>query len=304
MAHPADHSLFAGGGDVGRLMRLIDWSATPLGPPEQWPQSLRAVIRILLTSRYAMWMGWGPELAFFYNDAYGQMSLGAKHPWALGRPSQEVWAEIWPQIGPRLDKVLATGEATWDERLLLFLERSGYKEETYHTFSYSPITDDDGVIRGNLCVVTEETARVIDERRLALLNELGAELGAAKTEDDVFRAARRSLATDARPLPFTLVYLFAPDGSVRLVSTSGLPALVPVRREATLGELAASWELDPSHGWETMEVVPAPAFVDWPSRPWDKPSNQVFVVPIRHQAQAGTAGVFIAGVNPYRRVDD
>ena len=111
-------TLFAGGGEMGALMRAKDWSATPLGSPELWPQSLRAVIRILLTSRYAMWMGWGPELTFFYNDAYGQMSLGAKHPWALGRPSQEVWAEIWPQIGPRLDKVLATGEATWDERLL------------------------------------------------------------------------------------------------------------------------------------------------------------------------------------------
>jgi len=296
--------LFAGGGEMGALMRAKDWSTTSLGPPEQWPQSLRAVIRILLTSRYAMWMGWGPELTFFYNDAYGQMSLGAKHPWALGRPSQEVWAEIWPQIGPRLDKVLATGEATWDERLLLFLERSGYTEETYHTFSYSPIADDGGVIRGNLCVVTEETARVIDERRLALLNELGAELAAAKTEDDVFRAARRSVATDARPLPFTLVYLFAPDGSARLVSTTGLPPSTPLEKETTLGQLAVSWGLDASHGWETMEVVPAPVFVDWASRPWDKPSNQLFIAPIRHQAQAGTAGVFIAGVNPYRRVDE
>jgi hypothetical protein len=111
-------------------------------------------VRLLLTSRYAMWMGWGEDLTFFYNDAYGSMTLGAKHPWALGRPSREVWAEIWPQIGPRIEHVLTTGEATWDESLLLFLNRSGYREETYHTFSYSPITDDAGVIRGHFCVVT------------------------------------------------------------------------------------------------------------------------------------------------------
>ena len=135
----------------------------------------------MLTSRYAMWMGWGPDLTFFYNDAYARMTLGAKHPWALGRPASQVWAEIWPDIGPRIEHVLATGEATWDEGLLLFLERSGFPEETYHTFSYSPLHQDDGRIAGMFCVVTEETNRVIGERRLALLRELGA---AARVEPD------------------------------------------------------------------------------------------------------------------------
>src|ERR1700752_4638269 len=110
--HPA---LFSAAGEVADLMRGTDWSATSLGPPETWPHSLRTVIRILLTSRYAMWLGWGPDLRVFYNDAYAAMTLGAKHPWAFGRPAREVWAEIWPQIGPRIDKVLETGEATWDE---------------------------------------------------------------------------------------------------------------------------------------------------------------------------------------------
>jgi hypothetical protein len=99
-------TLFEGGGEVGALMRDKDWSASSLGPPEQWPQSLRTVVRIVLTSRYAMWLGWGPDLAFLYNDAYAHMTLGAKHPWALGRPASEVWAEIWPQLAPRIDKRL------------------------------------------------------------------------------------------------------------------------------------------------------------------------------------------------------
>ena len=127
------------------------------------------MLRILVTSRYAMWMGWGPELTFFYNDAYRSLTLGVKHPWALGQPATKVWAEIWQDIGPRAESVMRTGEATWDEGLLLFLERSGYPEETYHTFSYSPLPDDDGRIGGMLCVVTEETERVIGERRLATL---------------------------------------------------------------------------------------------------------------------------------------
>ena len=124
MAQPGNP--FVGTSEMAERMRAFDWPSTPLGPVDAWPTSLRTVVQVLLTSRYAMWMGWGPELTFLYNDTYGQMTLGAKHPWALGRPSRQVWSEIWPQIGPRIHKVLQTGEATWDEALLLFLERSGY----------------------------------------------------------------------------------------------------------------------------------------------------------------------------------
>src|SRR5690606_23099971 len=145
--------LFANGGEVGELARSIDWGATPLGPVEAWPQSLQTAVRILLTSRFSMWMGWGEDLVFLYNDAYRRDTLGRKHPWALGRPASQVWAEIWPDVGPRIRTVLETRSATWDEALLLFLERSGYPEETYHTFSYSPLTDDDGAIAGMFCVV-------------------------------------------------------------------------------------------------------------------------------------------------------
>src|ERR1700712_2090609 len=134
-------SFLAGGGEMGALMRLKDWSQSPLGAPDAWPQSLKTVVRIMLTSRYAMWMAWGPELSFFYNDAY-RPTLGVKHPQALGVPAPKVWAEIWQDIGPRIGAVLDSGEATWEQALLLFLERSGYREETYHTFSYSPLADE------------------------------------------------------------------------------------------------------------------------------------------------------------------
>ena len=127
-----------GGGDMGERIRAYDWSKTPLGPIIRWPQSLRTVVNILLSSRYAMWMAWGRELTMLYNDAY-RPTLGIKHPWALGMPASEVWPEIWPDIGPRVETVLETGQATYEEALLLFLQRSGFPEETYHTFSYSPL---------------------------------------------------------------------------------------------------------------------------------------------------------------------
>src|ERR1700742_2816721 len=134
---PVDLIFPAAGGELAALMREKDWAATPLGAVERWPATLIATVRMLLTSRFAMWMGWGPELTVFYNDAYRTDTLGTKHPWALGRPASEVWREIWPEIGPRITSVLETGRATWDESLMLFLERAGYPEETYHTFSYS-----------------------------------------------------------------------------------------------------------------------------------------------------------------------
>jgi len=239
---PAD-ALFEGGGEMGARMRGEDWAATPLGPPASWPRSLRTVVRILLTSRYAMWMGWGTELSFFYNDAY-RPTLGTKHAWALGSPAQRVWAEIWPAIGPRIAAVLSTGRATWDEGLLLFLERSGYPEETYHTFSYSPLPDDQGGIGGMLCVVTEETERVIGERRLALLREVASGLAASIGTDEVFSAVARCLAAEPRDLPFTLTYLFdAEGGRARLACRTGIAAGHPAAPEEVELAAASGWPL-------------------------------------------------------------
>ncbi len=101
----------------------------------------------MLTSRFTMWMAWGPELTMMYNDAYARTTLGKKHPWALGKPASKVWPEIWADIGPRIDRVLETGEASWDETLPLIVERSGYPEETYHTFSYIPLVARTGELR-------------------------------------------------------------------------------------------------------------------------------------------------------------
>ena len=110
----ADRGFLAGGGEMGARMHQLDWSSTPLGSPQRWPQSLKTIVRVMLDSRYAMWMLWGPDLTFFCNDAY-LPTVGIKGSWVLGARSDKVWEEIWPDIGPRIDRVLEQGQATWDE---------------------------------------------------------------------------------------------------------------------------------------------------------------------------------------------
>ena len=106
MIDQSSNKFLSANGEIERLMRTLDWTKSELGSIESWPQSLRTVVRIMLDSRYAMWLGWGPNLTFLYNDAYAKMTLGPKHPWALGRPAREVWREIWSDIGPRAEAVL------------------------------------------------------------------------------------------------------------------------------------------------------------------------------------------------------
>ena len=150
---------------MGALMRAHDWSASPLGPPETWPQSLKLVVGLLLNSKFPMFVAWGPQLGFLYNDAYAEI-LGAKHPAALGARFQDIWSEIWPDISPLIDAAMA-GEATYREDLPLLLNRRGYEEQTWFTFSYSPVRDESGAVVGMFCAVAETTGRVLADRRLS-----------------------------------------------------------------------------------------------------------------------------------------
>ncbi|OKH29002.1 hypothetical protein NIES2101_43540 [Calothrix sp. HK-06] len=170
--------LFEGDSEMAGLMRAFDWSQTPLGLPEQWSQSLKTSIRIMLGSRYPMFVWWGETLTKFYNDDYIPV-LGRRHPFALGQPASVVWAEIWDTLGPQAEAVLRSGQASWNEAVLLIMERNGYTEETYFTFSYSPVPNDDGGIGGVFCACTEETKRVLSDRRLQTLRELAAQTIAA-----------------------------------------------------------------------------------------------------------------------------
>ncbi|RVU17215.1 ATP-binding protein [Methylobacterium oryzihabitans] len=296
----AAQATFPGGGEMGARLRAYDWAATPLGPVEAWPPSLCTAVRIMLSSRFAMWMAWGGELRFFCNDAY-RPTLGVKEAWALGSRSDAVWAEIWPDIGPRIDRVLATGEATWDQGLLLFLERRGFTEETYHTFSYSPLADDAGRVVGMLCVVSEETERVIGERRLEVLRDLGAGMAAARTVREVGAVAQGCLAGGSRDLPFALAYLAeGADAEADLLLQAG----AAVDRLRAPEDAAALARILDAAGGAAVPVDRLRAILpDLPCGPWDRPPTHALVMPIAGQGQERAAGLFVAGLNPYRPLD-
>jgi hypothetical protein len=216
-----------GGGEMGALMRALDWNKTPLGPAEQWPQSLKTAVRIMLTSRQPIWIGWGPELIYLYNDAYKSI-IGGKHPWALGKPTSIVWQEIWGDIGPMLATAMTGIEGTYVEEQLLVMERNGYPEETYYTFSYSPIPDDDGSAGGIICANTDDTQRVIGERQLFLLRQLAADASEARTWQEACDRSLRAISTDKRDVPFALLYEVNADGnSFVLAGSCGIESACP-----------------------------------------------------------------------------
>ena len=303
--------LFAADEEVGRDLAAVDWAATPLGRPGSWPQSLQTAVDILLSSRFPMWMAWGPQLTFFCNAAYRRDTLGRKYPWALGRPASEVWEEIWDDIGPRIDTVLATGKATWDEGLLLFLERSGYPEESYHTFSYSPLRDEDAAVVGMLCVVREETERVIGERRMATLRDLGSDPSVVRTEQETLDFAARQLERNRQDLPFTLTYLFDPvefdddRPTARLAASTGIAAGHPAAPAALeAGDRDHVWPAAAAlRGEPTLADLDGGRLPGLPAGPFREPPVQALILPLGQQGIA-PYGFLVAALNRYRPLDE
>jgi len=178
---------------MGASMRVHDWSASPLGAPETWPQSLRSVVGLLLGSKFPMFVAWGEDLGFLYNDAYAEI-LGAKHPAALGSRFYDIWAEIWPDISPLIDAAMA-GEATYRENLPLVMNRKGFDEQTWFTFSYSPVRDESGRVAGMFCACTETTGTVQADRRARFHVELSERLATLSEPRAMTRVAASALGT-------------------------------------------------------------------------------------------------------------
>ncbi|WP_431286875.1 ATP-binding protein [Roseateles chitinivorans] len=292
---------------MGERLRALDWAATTMGPPDGWPASLKTVVRMMLDSRYAMWLAWGPEMTFFCNDAY-LPTLGLKREWALGARSERVWAEVWDAAYSRIRHVQTTGEATWDEGLLLFLERSGFSEETFHTFSYSPVYDDALRVDGMLCVVTEVTDRVIGERRLRVLRDLAARTVGAEDTHDCARRVCDVVADCPLDLPFAALYLNDPGGQVARRICFSLPEAdtpSPFPERLSL--------VDPAGGWPVQELAAGGGARDLPDMPalgvsltrppWPETLRRAVLLPLRG-AGKDLAGFLMLGVSPRRPLDE
>ena len=301
--------VLSSGGEVGALMRAKDWSKTPLGSVSSWPQSLRTAVSICLHSRFELFIWWGPELVMLYNDAYRQ-TLRSKHPWALGKPGSVVWSEIWDVIGPMLEHVMQTGEATFSDDLLLFIERHGYPEETYHTFSYSPILDEAGGVGGVFTAVTQTTDNVIGERRLRTLRDLATRSGDASTESEAWKSVADVLRENPYDVQFAALYCLDPKGQyAEAVAFAGVEADHPfIPPRVLIGDTChdfGRWIADAVSSSKSVEVQNAHELgFDLPGGVWKEQPSELLFIPLVQTGQAQPLGVMVAGVSRRKRLDE
>lgn len=292
-------------GEMAALMREKDWSQTPFGPVENWSSALRSAVSICLGSRFPIVLYWGETRALIYNDAWSPVP-GRKHPWALGTPGAEVWAEIWDIIGPMFDHVMETGEATWSEDQLLPLNRFGYVEECYFYYSYSPVRGENGTVEGIFTAVTETTYRVLTERRERLLRNVSEATSATRDARDACVEAVRALHNMQEESPFCLAYLRdAVTGDLERVAVAGLADndhLAPLHVSA--GETETPW---PFAAAQTSPCLDGNLNEKHAGRltgkPWPEPVEEALIIPILGPLGEEPYGYLVSGLSPRRRID-
>ena len=299
----------AGGGELGRLIGEHDWSQTSLGPIEKWPQSLKTSVNLILNARHPMWVGWGKDAVFLYNDAYIEVLSLAKHPWALGKPTAEVWPEIWDICGPLLDKVYQEGEASFLDDVRFLMNRGDFTEETYYSFSYSPIRDESGTVAGLFCPSTPVTPKVINARRLGTLSELSANALLQKTTEGACASVAATLAKNQDDIPFAVLYLVdAENERARLEQVCGLPAgiegLTPESIDLTRDhDGRCFWPLAHTVKTGQSQVFYVRNIEGLPLGVASQRISEAMVLPLTSGGEGGTGGVLVAGVNPARKLD-
>src|SRR5437870_5339443 len=296
-------------GETGALMRAIDWSATPLGPVERWPLTLRSALSVCLDSPLPMMIWWGPELVALYNDAYRPMLGSRQHPEALGRPGRECWLDVWNVIGPMLEGVLWGGNATFSDDLLLPLDRHGYREECYFTLSFSPIRDEAGGVDGVFTTAAETTQRVLGERRLRTLRDLALHGMEARTTGQACESAVRTLAANPGDIPFALLYLLETDGKpARPAGATGVaPDMLPLSvMLAETESRGTTWPLAQvartGRGAQMNDL--GARFEALPMSLWGDVPQSDLVLPVARLGPGDLYGFLVLGVSPHRALDD
>jgi signal transduction histidine kinase len=302
---PASPEFLSGGGEMGRRIREYDWSATSLGPVHTWPQSLRTCIRIMLASRQPIWIGWGRDLIKLYNDPYKAI-VGGKHPWALGQPASVVWRDIWRDIEPLLEQVMEEDEGTYVESQLLIMERNGYPEETYYTFSYTPIPGDNGGTAGMICANTDDTDRIISERQLKTLTMLGKNLTDTKSGVEIIRRTIATLKENAHDFPIACFYTISDDRALLSDCTEEgwideIPREIDLSGEQRIARLMKQALIKKQP--EVLDDVER-QLGDLPRGAWSIPPTKIMVLPITQSGVKDPYGFLLVGLNPYRLPDE
>jgi PAS domain S-box-containing protein len=293
--------IFPGRSEMAARMREFDWSMTVFGCPHTWPENLRLTVGLCLVSRYPMVLWWGPDFNVLYNDAYIPWLLGAKHPRALSRPGRECWSEIWDVIGPMLEGVRQTAEATWSEELEMYLVRKLPLEEVYMTFTYAPILAADGnKVDGIFCACSEVTEKVVGGRRQETLRRLGNRSTKGRTPERVCQEAVAVLRENPRDVPFAAVYLLDDTGKTATMTAAVLP-----QGEHRLPESVSITNCNSSI-WPFASVfqearsreVPINRASGVVGKSWPDPVTKAIVLPIPGATPDRLAGLFVVGVGP------
>ncbi len=303
-----DHvpEFLTGGGEMGKLIREYDWSSTPLGDPTTWDNSLKTCIRIILTSPQPMFVWWGSDLINIYNDPYAQF-MSNKHPNGLGGKANEVWSEIWPDIFPKVESVFRN-EGTYDDSLFLIMERKGYQEEMYVSFCYSPIPGDDGTVKGLFCACTETTNRIINERALVTLRDLGAVTFEEQSLLGIYKNVAAVLEKNNKDFPFAIIYsIDEKTNSASPVAWSGI------------NEVQTHFPhhidiVNPKQGtYNFCKAYQQNALVisenngrrsNLPKGFWSKEPTHFVHIPLTRARQKHPYAIISAALNPFRQVDD
>ncbi|MET4074060.1 ATP-binding protein [Hymenobacter sp. UYCo722] len=298
--------LLAGSGQMAALVAAKDWSTTPLGPFAQWPQSLRTTVSLCLASNFPINIAWGPERVQIYNDGYWPL-CGDKHPTSLGQDYKECWASAWEVLGEAFEEASA-GQTRFLENQRMFLDRFGYLEETFFTFSFSPILDESGGVGGLFHPVTELTQQTLAERRLNILRTVAERTAGAPTEPETVGLLLEAFRAAALDIPFAALYSLAPSAEqAQLEGQMGLDqaaALVPAT--IALGEeLAGPWPLAAAARAGTAQRVEklAARFGPFASGPYPEAPHTALVYPLPLGGAAQPAYFLVLGVSARRALD-
>jgi signal transduction histidine kinase len=286
------------GSDLDELVLAHDWSKSPLGPIASWPPALRTTVSLCLSANFPMAVVWGPEQVLLYNDRYRFHICGAKHPKSMGQSYKECWAAAWPVLGPLFESALA-GKSAFVENQRMFMDRNGYLEETFFTFSFSPIRDEHGAVGGLLNPCTDVTADMLNERRTRSLRDFAIRAANAATRAEAYELTVKTLGSYDLDVPFVLLYSADARGSsFQLAGSSGVDAelLEPARAAMPFEEVVRSGK--------PVVVNLHERFGPLAAGPYPEGPREAVALPITPPGYKTPAAVLVAGVSARRVLDE
>ncbi|MHA4895722.1 ATP-binding protein [Pedobacter sp. PWIIR3] len=302
----SNEQFLSGGGEMGELIRSMDWSKTPLGPIESWPQSLRTSVSLCLSSTFPILIAWGEDTIQLYNDSYRPI-CGAKHPESMGMNFRICWETALEVVGDAFTRG-QQGEGTYIKDQRMFLDRFGYLEEAFMTFSFAPIRDESGGVGGIFHPITETTEKILSGRRTQAIKDIAAAIGKAKSTEEMATLTSEKYVEFAADLPFCLIYRHNnADGNATLLGATGLP------EGSEITPKTLNYE-ENSVGWPLYEVLNTnqpfivddlqARFGDFSCAPYEEPPRKAIVLPLKISGQEQLFGYIVAGVSSRRALDN